>query len=136
MKGPSVAWLAGGLLVGVALGCVDRSTDEAKGAVLYRRYCTSCHGISGRGDGPLAASLRTPPKDLSALARNAGGKFPEAEVMLTIDGRRAVAEHGPRDMPVWGAIFQQEHVGEPFAIYGSILDARALADYLRTLQKE
>jgi mono/diheme cytochrome c family protein len=24
------------------------------GEVLYLRYCASCHGIAGRGDGPVA----------------------------------------------------------------------------------
>jgi hypothetical protein len=56
--------------------------------------------------------------------------------MMAIDGRRLVAQHGPRDMPVWGAVFAEQHVGEPFAIYGPTLDARALADYLRTIQRE
>ncbi len=55
--------------------------------------------------------------------------------MMAIDGRLSVEEHGPRDMPVWGVVFQQEHVGEPFAIYGPTLDARALADYLRSIQE-
>jgi mono/diheme cytochrome c family protein len=128
--------LVGGSFGLVAAGCVDRRTDEATGAVLYRRYCAACHGLAGRGDGPLAASLRQPPKDLTALARNAGGTFREADVMMTIDGRRLVAEHGPRDMPVWGAVFAQQHVGEPFAAYGPTLDARALADYLRTIQRD
>ena len=127
--------LVGAISLLAGAGCVDRTTHEATGADLYRRHCAACHGASGRGDGPLAASLRIPPKDLTAIARNAGGTFPEAQVMLVIDGRTAVAEHGPREMPVWGAIFQQEHVGEPFAVYGPILDARALADYLRTIQQ-
>jgi mono/diheme cytochrome c family protein len=117
------------------VGCVDRTTDEAGGALLYRRHCASCHGVSGEGDGPLAASLQERPTDLTTLARRAGGRFDEAAVMMAIDGRLLVEAHGPRDMPVWGAVFQQEHVGEPFAMYGPTLDARALADYLRSIQK-
>jgi mono/diheme cytochrome c family protein len=30
------------------------------GKVAYERYCVSCHGISGKGDGPLASK---DPKD-------------------------------------------------------------------------
>ena len=30
--------------------------------------------------------------------------------MMVIDGSREVAEHGPRDMPVWGAVFTKELV--------------------------
>jgi mono/diheme cytochrome c family protein len=135
MKGQAAAGLGLALLVLCSSGCADRTLDEATGAILYRRHCAACHGVAGRGDGPLAASLRKPPTDLTALARAAGG-FSEAAVMMAIDGRRLVAEHGPREMPVWGAIFQEQHVGEPFAMYGPILDARALADYLRTLQQK
>ncbi len=116
--------------------CVDRSTDAVAGAALYQRHCASCHGAEGRGDGPVAASLRQPPADLTRLAEAAGGRFDETAVMMAIDGRRAVAQHGPREMPVWGAIFQAEHVGEPLGVYGPARDARALADHLRTLQRE
>jgi mono/diheme cytochrome c family protein len=128
--------LLGACLVAASTGCVETRTDEATGEQLYRRYCASCHGVSGLGDGPLAASLAPPPTDLTTLARRTGGKLDEAAVMMVIDGRRLVAQHGPRDMPVWGAVFAEQHVGEPFAMYGPTLDARALSDYLRTLQHE
>ena len=124
------------LVSALAAGCVDERTDPRTGAELFRRYCAACHGTSGRGDGPLADTLRTPPADLTRIAERAGGQFDETAVMMKIDGRRLVAEHGPSEMPVWGAVFQQEHVGEPLALYGPTLDARALADYLRTLQTE
>ena len=35
----------------------------ARGRELYEQNCVSCHGLSGRGDGPLAASLRPRPAD-------------------------------------------------------------------------
>jgi copper transport protein len=35
----------------------------ARGRELYEQQCVSCHGQSGRGDGPLAASLRPRPAD-------------------------------------------------------------------------
>jgi mono/diheme cytochrome c family protein len=31
----------------------------------YDSLCVSCHGVYGRGDGPMAAALSTPPRDLS-----------------------------------------------------------------------
>ncbi len=90
----------------------------------------------GHGDGTLAKSIAPPPTDLTLLARNAGGKFDETAVMMAIDGRRLVVQHGHREMPVWGAVFADRHADEPFSVYGPTLDARALADYLRTLQHE
>ena len=34
------------------------------GQRLYAERCASCHGPSGRGNGPLATGLRPPPADL------------------------------------------------------------------------
>ena len=37
----------------------------ARGDTLYEANCTSCHGIEGRGDGPLAFTLTPAPADLT-----------------------------------------------------------------------
>lgn len=34
------------------------------GQALYDANCTGCHGVEGRGDGPMAASLPTPPANI------------------------------------------------------------------------
>jgi mono/diheme cytochrome c family protein len=123
--------LAGALAL---VACVDKESREVTGADLYARYCTSCHGRDGRGDGPLAASLKRPPADLTTIAKRAGGRFDESAVLAMIDGRRLVAEHGPREMPVWGARFEEEHSGEALHAYVGLLQSRALVDYLRSIQ--
>jgi len=84
----------------------------ARGSVTYRVYCGSCHGKTAKGDGKLAESLRQPPADLTLLAKNNGGVFDSDAVRETIDGRRAVAAHGDREMPVWGLVFQPHETGE------------------------
>ena len=83
----------------------------------------------------MAASLKVPPPDLTQIAKRAGGKFDEQAVLAYIDGRRAVAAHGPRQMPVWGAVFGEELRGAPYAEYVTLLESRALMDYLRSLQE-
>lgn len=115
-------------------GCVDREDRHVAGSDLYRQYCTACHGADGKGQGPLAAALKRPPADLTQIAARNGGKFDEAALMSVIDGRRAVAEHGPRDMPVWGARFEDELRGEPMHTYVGLLQTRSLVDYLRSIQ--
>jgi hypothetical protein len=75
---------------------------EISGADEYYRLCSSCHGEEGRGDGPIAASLKTPPPNLTVLAKNNDGHFPFIRVLEVIDGRGITAAHGPREMPVWG----------------------------------
>jgi mono/diheme cytochrome c family protein len=115
--------------------CGREAAVDTSGRDTYLRYCASCHGPSGRGDGPLAASLKMPPSDLTQIAKRAGGSWDESHVMSVIDGRRAVAAHGTRDMPVWGAIFEEEGRGEPYPAYQGLLKSRLLVDYLATIQE-
>ena len=116
--------------------CEAGETPAPTGQTLYLRHCASCHGESGRGDGPVAASLRRPPADLTAIARRTGGRFDEARVMGIIDGRHLVAAHGPREMPVWGAVFSEELEGRRHAAWVVLLQSRSLTDYLRSIQAE
>jgi mono/diheme cytochrome c family protein len=120
----------------IAAACSSRQVDEEpSGREVYLRYCAACHGESGVGDGPVAATLRRPPADLTGIAARAGGKFDEVRVMQVIDGRALVAEHGSRTMPVWGAVFEEELEGEPYSGYTSLLRSRNLTDYLRSIQR-
>ncbi len=43
-------------------------TFVREGNALYTRYgCTVCHGMEGRGDGPIAYTLKPPPRDFREL---------------------------------------------------------------------
>jgi len=42
------------------------AASVAKGMTLYAAHCATCHGRSGRGDGPGGAGLPKPPADLTA----------------------------------------------------------------------
>jgi mono/diheme cytochrome c family protein len=75
------------------------------GPDLYRMYCATCHGRDGKGGGPAAAALKTPPPDLTVLARRRNGVFPAFEAETIIRGSKALTAHGSGDMPVWGPIF-------------------------------
>jgi mono/diheme cytochrome c family protein len=129
---PGLAALIGGI---VSLAC-EQPDPPAGGAALFAKHCASCHGASGVGNGPLAAELRTPPADLTRIAERNGGAFDEAAVMSAIDGRRAVAAHGPRDMPVWAEVFETEfeQSGTPRPQATALERSRLMAAYLRTLQ--
>ncbi|MBI5209879.1 MAG: cytochrome c [Elusimicrobia bacterium] len=37
-----------------------------EGRALFERQCASCHGASGKGDGPAAGTLKPPPRDLTS----------------------------------------------------------------------
>ena len=47
-----------------------RRVPDLKAAnALFSQQCVSCHGISGQGDGPLAASMEPPPTDFTDRQR-------------------------------------------------------------------
>jgi Cytochrome C oxidase, cbb3-type, subunit III len=79
----------------------------AVGASTYKTYCAACHGAEAKGDGPLAADLRTRPSDLTVLSRKNEGTFPFDMIAQIIDGRKKVKGHGSQDMPIWGDAFRQ-----------------------------
>ena len=106
------------------------------GAGMFKQYCASCHGASGVGDGPVAASLKKPPADLTRIAARRGGKFPDAEISRWIDGRFDAPAHGTREMPVWGRQFQDtvgNRTDPDEVVRGRLL---TLVEYLKTIQKK
>ena len=77
------------------------------GSSLFRTNCASCHGVDGKGEGPVADQLRFVPTDLTTIARRNGDKFPGDEVRRMIDGRDDVKGHRATDMPIWGDAFKK-----------------------------
>jgi len=127
--------LAAALLAASAVHAQERGADIGKGE--YIASCAVCHGLGGKGDGPLAPQLKQAVADLTVIQKNNRGVFPFDRVYDVIDGREAVLAHGPRDMPVWGGIFgmrSREQTGgsatESFT-RGEIL---ALVGYIYSLQ--
>jgi mono/diheme cytochrome c family protein len=123
--------LAPGLAAAQAFSGVDYS-----GAELFERYCAACHGDSGRGDGPVAASLVKVVPDLTRLSARAGGEFPAMQVAEMIDGRSPVVAHGTRRMPVWGFEFWIEEGGDIEAEGRAREMIGRLIEYLESLQAE
>jgi mono/diheme cytochrome c family protein len=97
------------MMIAVMAAIAGARTASAQGSEIgkyeYLNSCASCHGASGKGDGPVVKSLIKPPADLTKLSANNKGVFPFSRVYEVIDGRLEVATHGARDMPVWGNIY-------------------------------
>ncbi|MDP1781172.1 MAG: cytochrome c, partial [Hydrogenophaga sp.] len=88
------------LLAGAALA-QGRPATADPGKREFDANCASCHGTSGKGDGPLVPFLTRSPPDLTQLAKRNGGVLPMSRLYDVIDGAEVPA-HGSRDMPVWG----------------------------------
>jgi mono/diheme cytochrome c family protein len=102
------------------------------GPYVFRTYCASCHGVEGRGDGPLAEQLRYRPADLTAIAKRNGGEFPTEQVVRIVDGRKPLKGHGGPDMPVWGDAFR--NVDSSFDEAAAQEKIRAVVDHLKAIQ--
>ncbi|WP_286910545.1 cytochrome c [Roseovarius sp.] len=60
--------------------------DRTDGATFFAQNCASCHGDSGRGDGPRAKTLPQRPTDLTQLSTRNGGDYPAARTLSYIYG--------------------------------------------------
>jgi len=54
------------VLAFAGLGAANaQAADAAAGKVIFETNCMSCHGATGKGDGPVGAALDPKPRDLS-----------------------------------------------------------------------
>lgn len=141
------------LSISSAAAVADEKVNESA-KTDFVNYCASCHGVDGRGNGPLAPSLKIAPSDLTAISKKNKGNFPYTLIRKTIESTELglARAHGPREMPVWGPVFAQEPEGPvpgPLSgggMYGAgavqctHLAARArilnIVDYIESIQEK
>jgi mono/diheme cytochrome c family protein len=107
-----------------------RPADLASGEKTFVRYCASCHGADGTGNGPVATALKPRPTDLTTLSKKNQGKYPAGFVAAVLKFGRNLAAHGSQEMPVWGSLFKaidpvhdatgQKHVDDVVAYIESL----------------
>jgi mono/diheme cytochrome c family protein len=101
------------------------------GAELYVQHCAACHGNDLKGTGPAPYPFRAPP-DLTTLARRHGGKFPDVYVSNVLREGVVMPAHGPAEMPIWGADFTMDRLGEAQVA----LRISNLTNYIKSLQEK
>ena len=106
-------------------------TSASSGKQMYASYCAPCHGTDGRGQGPVASALKTPPPDLTLLSRTNHGKFPDTHIVSVLQNGAEISSHGTAEMPVWGPILGKMDVTNP---QDKQLRISNLSFYLRTIQ--
>jgi mono/diheme cytochrome c family protein len=105
--------------------------SASSGAELYAQHCAACHGNELKGSGPAPYPYRTAP-DLTTLATRHGGKFPDAYVSNVLREGVVMPAHGPAEMPIWGADFTMDRLGE--AEVASRISS--LTNYIKSLQEK
>jgi len=80
-----------------------------EGASIFKSYCAACHGLDGRGNGPVSQALKQDVPDLTSLAQRNHGAFPALHVRTTIlfGADDLLPAHGSKQMPIWGPIFHE-----------------------------
>ena len=117
-----------------AAGAQEMSYGEAE----FLNSCAVCHGVEGKGDGPLGDVLVKRPAALTRISQRNGGTFPYNKVFAVIDGRFAVPGHGDREMPVWGRQFLVDDTDLYGPAGGEIVTTErihGLAAYVQSLQR-
>ncbi|MDJ0928423.1 MAG: cytochrome c [Gammaproteobacteria bacterium] len=112
-----------------------QAIDEYAGVETYMRFCASCHGESGQGDGPVAEAIPITVPDLTRLQQRDGERFPAEVLRKIIDGREPVIVHGTRYMPVWGYEFWVEEGADEAAQERVELIVNNLVEYIRSIQQ-
>lgn len=104
-----IASLTLGLVFARGQDPAERPIRPSDGANIFRNYCASCHGATGRGDGPAAKALKQTVPDLTTLARRNGGAFPADHVrtIVMFGGGDPISAHGSKSMPIWGPVFHE-----------------------------
>jgi len=81
--------------------------DAKKGKEIYTKFCESCHGKGGKGDGPAAAALTPKPRNLAD--KKVIGSFTDDYLFKVIQGGGASVGKSPM-MPPWGGALKEEDI--------------------------
>ncbi len=128
-------------LSGALFAFAGAASADDIGRAEYMNFCAGCHGVAGKGDGPLIPILQIETPDLTTITqRTGGGEFPFQNTLRLIDGRDVRAHGG--EMPLWGDRYftmaqrteQRAETPESFELIarGRLL---ALVTYLASIQE-
>ncbi len=110
-------------------------TSANSGKQMYVSYCAPCHGVDGRGQGPVASALIQRPTNLALLSKNNGGKFPATHILAVLKFGAENPAHGTAEMPVWGPMLGKMDPAGTGPNIG-VLRIANLSEYLQSLQEK
>ncbi len=137
----AIKWLVIANLVSMSTFAWAQDADVGKAA--FEALCAPCHGADAKGNGPLREQLKVAAPNLTILAKKNRGVLPVSALYDVIDGRKVIAAHGTRKMPVWGA-FSPELLYQYDRFLDSSYDPEvtvrtqilAIIDYLNRIQEK
>jgi cytochrome c oxidase cbb3-type subunit 3 len=89
-----------------------QSADAEQGKKLYGQFCASCHGQSGKGDGPAAAALNPKPRDHTD--KEYMTHMSDADMLKVIKNGGASIGKSPL-MPPWGPSLKDDQIQDIIA---------------------
>ncbi len=101
------------LCVGVlSTALMGYAADVNEGKKLYGQFCATCHGQSGKGDGPGAAALNPKPRDHTD--KEYMSKLSDEDLLNVIKNGGASIGKSPL-MPPWGASLKDDQIKDVIA---------------------
>ena len=87
--------------------------DAGRGADVYARYCQTCHGSSGRGDGPGASALNPEPRDFVGgftFDADGDGERGTSDDLRAVVANGAASYGGSKLMVPWGGTLSAQQI--------------------------
>ena len=108
-----------------------RNVPANSGEKMYAEYCSSCHGVAAKGDGPAVPALKVKPADLTTIQNRNKGEFPRGRLRMILMDASNLPSGESAEMPSWCPGFRQLDKYDPPL---TALRVRNLLTYLETLQ--
>jgi mono/diheme cytochrome c family protein len=87
---------------------------------MYQAYCSGCHGLSGKGDGPVAKTLPVKPADHTRIEMN---KYTD-QYLFEIISKGGISVGKSSQMPAWGGVLKEPQVKEIVAYVRALSNGR------------
>jgi mono/diheme cytochrome c family protein len=100
--------------------------DAAAGKTTFAMFCASCHGDSGKGDGPVGAVLNPTPRDLSKgefkFDTDGDGETGTDQDILNVITNGAAKYGGSAQMAAWGGSLSESDRANVLAFIRSLAE--------------